>query len=293
MEKMTYDRGGREQKKERAERLIAHIGEIATSVNREMKDKYGKEDFLNDECAIDMESYGKRSDSISSEEVARDLEATKAREAEWFGVEDNENTQEHFRNASREEIVRRRKDDAKREKGYQCEMIVTALFYKFFKDDFIIARASAHDDHINHADNILLNKKTGDVICAFDEVHDHAQSDRRQKKEERMDQKLNPKGTRLKYGFYMIGDSVKEGRVNNLPIFCVSLSTAELENLLAGMNFSINEKPGEAEQLAMRKFLESLETQKEAMKKIHLEKAVRNNLDRFESSLAQMKKMTE
>jgi len=54
--------------------------------------------------------------------------------------------------------------------GDKMEKLKTVIFYKFLKDGFYVTRSSRYDDIKNGIDNIILDKKTGNIICALDEV---------------------------------------------------------------------------------------------------------------------------
>jgi len=44
------------------------------------------------------------------------------------------------------------------------------LFNKYLGDKLICVRTSEYDDIFNHVDNLLIDKESGEIICALDEV---------------------------------------------------------------------------------------------------------------------------
>lgn len=58
----------------------------------------------------------------------------------------------------------------KKTSGEKLEILITALFAKFLGDKFIVVRSSLYDDVKNGIDNVVLEKESGALICAFDEI---------------------------------------------------------------------------------------------------------------------------
>jgi hypothetical protein len=54
--------------------------------------------------------------------------------------------------------------------GERFEVLKTIVFYKFLNEKFIIVRTSSYDDVQNHVDNLIVEKETGNIVCAFYEV---------------------------------------------------------------------------------------------------------------------------
>lgn len=150
---------------------------------------------------IDMESY-----ADMYPDLEKDLERNKMWEDEWK------------KNGSN--------PDRRRTDGERLEMLAHAIFAKNLGDRFIVARSSPHDDWVNKVDTVVLDRETGNLICAFDEVGDI--SGPNYEKKQRIVQEHNLKGgASLKYG---IGIDEKDGRKNvvmsfedNIPIFYVAL----------------------------------------------------------------------
>ncbi len=62
------------------------------------------------------------------------------------------------------------KEEKEKNFGELWEKAKTVILNKIIGTEFIVVRASKHDDYENGVDNIIINKETGNVVCAFDEV---------------------------------------------------------------------------------------------------------------------------
>lgn len=99
----------------------------------------------------------------------------------------------------------------KRRKAFaeRLEKLATAIFYKFLKNDFIVARTSRFDDIKAGADNIIIERRTGNIVCAFDEVGD-AFGERFQEKQWKTLHKNTKGGTNIKYGLKLEKDKTTD-----------------------------------------------------------------------------------
>jgi len=107
--------------------------------------------------------------------------------------------------------------------GERLEALKTIVFYKFLSEKFIIVRASFYDDVFNQVDNLIIEKETGNIVCAFDEVS-ATSGPEFAKKQERFLRKNNINGARLKYGILSTEGGLTKGKIENIPIFYLALS---------------------------------------------------------------------
>jgi len=270
------------------EKLRGLVADIAKEINGAAEWDYGMPGLVDAHGAIRMEGFGGTS-GFSDERIEKDKKEIYEREVEWSGARD-----EHIREfyaaqygaRTEEDVVRIHRENKEKEKNGQMEMFVAALFHKMLKGDFIIARASAYDDYLHGIDTVMVNVKTGDVVCAFDEVHDHKASNRAAEKEEKIKKKARRGGSTLSYGIAMEEGRLVRKEIRNLPVFFLSLSTSDLESALAYMNYGAAASAKEVELFAA--FLESLTRQREMLLAEPVPAPVRANLARFESSLKMM-----
>ncbi len=132
---------------------------------------------------IDEQSY---EGFYETADIEEDLRASQKREKKWH------------EGLSPEEIQKKKR----LMEGEQLEMLACAIFTKNFGDDFVVVRSSLHDDQVNNVDTVILDKKTGSLVCAFDEVSDVSGASY-QEKEDLVRRKNVDDGTSLKYGVGM------------------------------------------------------------------------------------------
>lgn len=113
--------------------------------------------------------------------------------------------------------------------GEKMELLKTALFNKFLGQEFITVRTSLYDDFLNGVDNLILERKTGNLVCMFDEAV-YKKVIFRQKY--RKIRKINSKGgASLKYGLSFNPDTAKISptAVENIPVFGLFLRRDKME----------------------------------------------------------------
>lgn len=124
--------------------------------------------------------------------------------------------------------------------GEQLEMLKTAVFYKNLKNDFIVIRSSFYDDIKNKIDNVLLDRRTGNLVCAFDEVCDTTGDIYEGKKEKVLMKNTSEHGVKLKYGLGIERESgafkVIKQSAEHIPIFYLALPKKHLRTALEQFN---------------------------------------------------------
>lgn len=101
-------------------------------------------------------------------------------------------------------------------KSELLEMVTTVLLHKVLKDDYVIARASKYDDYFGF-DNIIVNKKTGAVVCTFDDVHDQSYGNTIQEKSHELEKSAKHGGATIEYGFTFADGKLIKKRIENVP----------------------------------------------------------------------------
>lgn len=113
--------------------------------------------------------------------------------------------------------------------GEQLEMLKTAIFHKNLSHDFVVVRASEFDDIKRKIDNVIINKKTGSVICALDESSPRTGEKYNKKQEEIL--KLDKQGgVNLRYGLTFkdrYGKPILK-TLKELPVFLLALHPSEI-----------------------------------------------------------------
>lgn len=278
-----------EKPKKPWEKLRDLMSSISREVNSFAKEEYGVRELVDEHGSIDIDRFI-GAPGYPDVRLIKDKEEVYKREVEWSGARDEEVRKfyaSEYGAETERDIVRIHSQNKEREKNGQMEMFVAALFHKILKDDFLIVRASAYDDYINGIDTVMVNKKTGDIICAFDEVHDHEEGNRADEKVEKIKKKAKKGGSMLSHGVVIENEKMVRREIKNLPVFFLSLSTKDLEDVLQNMNYGMEVSEKEIE--IFNSFLLSLEDQKEMLLEEKIPHAVRMNLTRFDYSLATMR----
>ena len=170
-------------------------------------------------------------------------------------------------------------------------MAVTVLLDKAIGSRFVVVRASNYDDYRNGVDNVIVDKETGAVICGFDEVIGHEGDDGAEKKSDKIKKIMARGGASLKYGLgFNQENELGVKSLNNLPAFYLSLSKQELQSLLVSLDKDKDDL-SESEQSIMNKFVDSLENQREDLLPESVNSALQDNLNRFQESLMEMKRL--
>lgn len=120
-------------------------------------------------------------------------------------------------------------ENKKEANGEKLEILKTAIFNKFLGGEFIVVRSSEFDDFCRHIDNVIVEKKTGNIISAFDEVSE-THGPIYDKKVREVSEK-NENGASLKYGFSLDkeGKIKPSKKIDNIPLFYLALSQELLE----------------------------------------------------------------
>ncbi len=183
--------------------------------------------------------------------------------------------------------------------GELWEKAKTVILNKIIGTEFIVVRASKHDDYENGVDNIIIDKETGNVVCAFDEVSAEEGTEKEAEKSEKVEEKNKEGGATIKYGITVNEEKqIIKKEIKNIPVFYLRLSGRDLVKLLHEMDYK-SEKPSEIELNVFDSLINSLKEQlgelknKDILKDKNREEveAMMNNLEGFESSLEKMEEL--
>lgn len=270
--------------------LVKMMEQIAVKVNQEVLDEHGLENLLNPDVSLNMLGYA--GNPVPASQVEKDILAVFERDMDNSGAR-SKDVQDDFKVNTPEEVVPLwRKKKALTQKSYELEMAIAGLLYKVAGGEYLVARASDHDDQTNGVDNVLLNKKTGEVICAFDEVHESGAGERTDKKIQKVKDRAVKGGANVRYGLKMERGKLKRSEMYNVPLFYLGLDKDEFAGLLDGMDFNPDSAVTEAEYTAFGKLVASLKEQKQMLEKLpNVHFAVRKKLETFAGLLEEFKNM--
>ena len=253
------------RKKEKKKPLESYLGALKNGLAEQAQEiNYEFPDFLNTDGQIKMVGREASSDAtlVESQEEAFALGIRKTKE-EWQKEKENQPSN-------------------------LMEMALTILLHKYLKKDFIVARASAYDDYNNGVDQVVIDKKSGAIICGFDEVVTHFKDGRAPKKEEKLKRKMLAGGARIKYGavFNKQGELERASR-SYLPAFYLALTKDDLNELLPALT---NNQPSSQEEEVLNKIFSNLssslqEQLAELSKETNLDQRLEKNLGNFQASL--------
>jgi len=173
--------------------------------------------------------------------------------------------------------------------GEKLEFLKTGIFSKFLGPEFIVARTSLYDDIKNNIDNVILEKKTENLICAFDEVSDTSGKIYEEKKKEVLKRDRIEGGGKLKYGLKLEKGKLSPERVFNIPIFYLALPKRHIEEGIKNFTPSFKSK-SDFEKNLFAYFSTSLISQINSLKlEGHLNQQLKDKIYQFEKTLQGIK----
>jgi hypothetical protein len=141
------------------------------------------------------------------------------------------------------------------------EMLKTVVFDKFLGEDFIVVRSAQYDDVANKIDNVILDRKTGNLVCAFDEVGESSGPKYERKKDGVLRRDREKGGGTLKYGLRVErGNRLVRDKVENVPIFYLALPKELIDETIEQLDPSAK-KPSRREEQLFAYFNASLYSQ--------------------------------
>lgn len=226
----SKEKSEKEKEKEKIQKIKIFLSEIATKLKEENIP-------LNKDGRIEMEKF---SQIYSSLEIKKDINLINQKEKEWFG-----------------DLPPEKIEEKKIEKiGEQFELLKTAILNKFIGEDFITVRSSLYDDIINKVDNVVVHRKTGNIICAFDEVGEIQGPRYEEKIKKTISRNIFEGGCKIKYGFSIENNKIILKKIGNIPIFYLALSEDYIKKGLKEFVPAIKTKSNFEEKL-FQYFLES------------------------------------
>ncbi len=264
------------------------ILDISAQVNEEVERDHGISNLLDSECQVKTEAF---KDIYSEDFIAQSAQAVHEREIEFSGAT-RPNMQAFYKDQhgieGEEAIIAKWKSEKKKNKNTQMELAVTALLYKVLHKNNFIFRTNPYDDYINGGDTIIIDKETGSVVCAFDEVHEGGSGDRTLEKQNKISKIAHKGGARLRFGLVMENGKLKPSKLENLPIFYLGLNTEELNSLMENMEYDLNKEPSPQEIAIYKKLIDSVQEQFGLLEKEDLPEPVTKRLTKFKETLVNL-----
>ncbi len=290
MEKFLHQKT-QETKKASFEKLSEVMMHMAHEVNDMVREKYGIEKLVDEEGRIEAALYSKEEGGIyEQQEIMDDQDSVNSLDRYNSGA-DNEKVREHYKNTygadgTLEGTVAKFRERKEAHSSNQAEMAITALLHKMLKERFLVVRASIFDDYKHGMDNLILDRETGAVICAFDEViRNESDAGKTPVKLEKIKKAALKGGNEAKYGIALEGDELVRSRLRNVPVFYLSLESRDLNALTNDLSGNFDSGATNLEQMLFTHLVASIKEQKTILEGLPLPQVMKNKLVAFEDSL--------
>jgi hypothetical protein len=280
-----------------AERPKAKLDNLMSQLSKKINTDLGEE-ILTPDASVDFKKW---EPAYGGEEIDDDERMIRNKRLMWSSAT-NEGTRKFYKQQNNwseegeeltQKIVNKYLENRESSNPALLEKAVMVVFHKILGEKFLVMRSSVHDDYENGVDNIIVNKETGDVICAFDEVHGETKHGRIDDKKAKMLRKAQDGGADIKYGltFEEGGKKLVKKQIENVPDFYLSLEPRDLQNLLANLNSDLGSRPSDVELKIFDNFILSLEEQIDVLSKVNIPFKVKKNIDSFKKSMVEIKKL--
>jgi len=282
------------EQKDRASVLEEAAAKVSLEVNQLMEKVFKIEGFVQSDGRLDMQNYMARG-SVGRHSHIRDMDYIKNRETK-FSREGNfaklTSAAQHPGQIGQQEMIEIWRQESRKNMGSQMELLAMILFHKFFSKDFMVVRSSTYDDYKNGIDMILVDRRTGAVICAFDSVIGYPASDRIEEKKETIEEIVGRDGATLKYGFRVKQEygkpTLEEKELESLPIFCLQVAPDEFQALFDSLIIKKGENPSEVETAIVENILHQMESQCQKLLNTRPKPQVRENIHLTHNSIKKM-----
>ena len=169
------------------------------------------------------------------------------------------------------------------------DMLTTAILHKSLSADFIVIRPAEYDQMANKVNNVILERKTGNIVCTFNEVENIRGSGYMEKEEKVLERNVKEAGTMLKYALIMEDGKAKPApQIENIPVFYFALSEDSFEKAIKEYNPS-REKMSNYENDIFDWFIYSINSQIKSLKSLAssnpLHPVLNNRLNLFEEAI--------
>lgn len=291
------------------QKLKTLLATMAEKYNLDLKNfipedhNYKKKIILAD-GSINMNAFAKgkekgpysRKDSFEEgiTSIRDDKDFNKERELDWSGL-DNPKTQSFYKDEYKcknlEEMLAKYHENKEKENGIILEKVMTILLDRYLGDKYLVLRTATYDDYANGIDNLIINKTTGETICAFDGLNEEFDNKRRDKKLKKVKNQTRKGGGKIKYGLSIKDGILEKKELKNLPIFYLSLTKSELNLLINNLNPDLNSPITNEEENILNKIFNSFNEQAEDLLSEGIAKGqIAKNIKTFQETIKTISK---
>ena len=188
---------------------------------------------VDNEGRIEMREYG---EIFSPSEMRRDAGAVQSVQATLDIKTETGIRAGHGKKRPRAHQAERLREEI--QKGQRIsdafEKLTVALLHKaFFLKGLTTVRSSSFDDVRHKVDSFIVDRQTGEVICALDETTAEEGTPARRGKDAAAEKMNEQGGTSVKYGVNGIaGDNFSLAEVPNVPLFVLQLPRTRIDRVL-------------------------------------------------------------
>lgn len=276
-------------------KLTKIMARNAEEINKELERTHGLRNLVDDSLHINPQAFSLACGGIyEDEDIVNDEETVTALDR-LNSAADVPNTQKFYKETYNidnvEGIIAKHREKKEISKSNQAEMAITALLHKVLKERFLVVRTSMFDDYKNGIDNLILDKETGAVICAFDEVleNDGDRNRGASKKIEKIKKSAVLGGTRAKYAVALANEKIVRAQARNIPVFYLALESKDLTDLTEDLYHVQGNVTTDIENKIFAHLVNSIIEQKQMLESLTLPPVMRKKLQEFESSLTTLR----
>ncbi len=277
-------------KLERSNREV--IRDSIAGMSREQNSSVGFE-LLSEDGRLDEQAFTvAKGGTVKKEELKRHQAVVRKLELEWSGLAKPEVRSfyaEQFRvklddlsqseaDAALLKVWRTRHEE--RSTGGSAEMAITLTLYRQLAPRYLVVRAARYDDAMHGVDNLIIDRETGEVVAAFDDVADEPGGSREQKKRKRLQAGKRAGGTEVTYGVTFEQGELVRRSFKHVPLFALQIAAGDISKVLLEMAGGVAE-PGAAEVELYDRLVASLEQQVDELLALHPEAEIAERLQRF------------
>ncbi|MEK7080944.1 MAG: hypothetical protein AAB902_00925 [Patescibacteria group bacterium] len=236
MKNFSEQRRGPESRRHPKEMLGAMLDNQSQKTNEAVRNEHGLIDLLARDATLNPKGYV---ELYGDGAVQADKNFVREREL-GFSSARNPKVQAFYREnygaQTEDDIIAKWRENKMREKNGQMEMAITVLLSQKLGKDFLVVRTAPYDDYKNGVDNLILNRITGEVVGAFDEVHEGGDGRRTEEKKEKIQKIAKQGGAKIRYGLRFADRKLLRASLEGVPVFYLGLESGELVELVQGLS---------------------------------------------------------
>lgn len=259
-----------ERRSETARRLVRGLSE---KINRELPG------LVDDEARIRDQAYDRDLGGPFAPAVVQDArQFVRRREREFFQLE-------AVSPDAVEQRLQKARDAQAEHDGAIAETVIAAVLDTKLGDRYLIVRSNAYDDYAAGVDHLIVDRQTGDVVCAVDEVVADETDPRLSAKQQRAERRGEQRGSTVRFGVTFEQGRLVRRQLEHLLTFILPVSRETLRSALVELG---HDEPGPAVAAVYARLTESLARQAQELQRADLSVGLRIALAKFQRALREL-----